>query len=266
MRMTIGEDTGSRLTCACGRMTRKVTLQRPRVRALFFMRYQDMAVQIRDPFRAPRLSDLLERIGSIPTERLLLDPLPGTATEADLLRPGNGNRKLCELIDGVLVEKPKGLYESVLASVLIQLLGSYLQTHPLGFVSGPDGTVRLKPALVREPDVAFVSWDRLPGGLRAAEAIPSVAPDLAVEVLSKGNTAAEMRRKVSEYFAAGTERVWILDPKKRSVRVYTGPGTSSVLTDDDVLTAEDILPGFRFSVREWLDRAEGPDHRPVAAP
>jgi Uma2 family endonuclease len=210
------------------------------------------------------LSELLERLGSIPAERVLLDPPLGTATEADLLRPDSG-RKQCELVDGVIVEKAMGWYQSVLAALLIQLLGDYLQEHNLGVVAGPDGAIRLSPGLVREPDVAFVSWERLPGGPQAADPIPTLAPDLAVEILSKSNTTAEMRRKVTEYFAAGTRLVWILDPAPRTVQVYRNPIESTLLSEGDFLTAEDILPGFRLQVREWIERAEPPTPPPSQA-
>ena len=66
--------------------------------------------------------------------------------------------------------------------------------------------------LVRIPDVAFTSWERLPGRRVPPEPIPELAPDLAVEVLSQSNTEAEMTRKRGEYFAAGVRLVWLVDP------------------------------------------------------
>ena len=218
-----------------------------------------MVVRTRDSGRADRLSDLLEGIGSVLAERIILDPPPGTATEADLRRLGSSG-KLCELVDGVLVEKSMGWYESVLAATLIRLLGGFVTAHNLGLVSGPDGTVRLAPGLIRAPDVAFVSWDRLPAtGPRRDDPAPSLAPDLAVEILCEKNTQGEMRRKVRDYFAAGTTLVWILGPAARAVQVFTGSGESTMLSDDDFLTAYDLLPGFHLQVREWLDAAKPPD-------
>ena len=95
--------------------------------------------------------------------------------------------------------------------------------------------MRIAPGLVRIPDVSFICWDRLPGRESPREPIPDLAPDLAVEVLSEGNTKAEMARKVREYFEAGVKLVWLIDPKKRTARVFStvekstlsprGPGT-----------------------------------------
>ena len=75
-------------------------------------------------------------------------------------------------------------------------------------VVGEAGMMRISQGLVRIPDVSFVSWDRLPEGKVPSEPIPALAPDLAVEVLSQGNTAKEMNRKRREYFEAGVRLVW----------------------------------------------------------
>ena len=80
--------------------------------------------------------------------------------------------------------------------------------------------------------------------------IPDLAPDLAVEVLSKSNTAAEMQRKRREYFAAGTTLVWLVDPDSRSVSVYTSEAEVTVLDESAQLTAAELLPGFSLSIRE----------------
>lgn len=205
--------------------------------------------------RSATLADLLVRLGHVPPDRIRLHPAPGTAKETDLLvRPG-GEKRLCELVDGVLVDKPMGYYESLLAALLIRFLGRFLDEHDLGVVLGADGTLRLAPGLVRLPDVSFISWDRFPGRRLPAEPIPDLAPDLAVEVLSKSNTDAEMARKLQEYFSAGCRLVWYVLPDVRAVRVYTDPTEVRILHEDDILDGGAVLPGFRLTVREWFDRA-----------
>ena len=77
-----------------------------------------------------------------------------------------------------------------------------------------------------------------------------------VEVLSPGNTAAEMDRKLCEYFDAGVELVWYVDPRARVVRVYKSYDDCVTLTEDDELDGGHVLPGFRLSIREWFERAE----------
>src|SRR5437868_5010795 len=108
------------------------------------------------------LAELVHRLGDIPLERIPTEPPPGTAKEEDVLRRPGGEKRLYELVDGVLVEKPMGYYESLLAMFLGNRLEAYLQTNPIGEVLGADATMRLFPGLVRLPDVAFVSWERAP--------------------------------------------------------------------------------------------------------
>ena len=104
--------------------------------------------------------------------------------------------------------------------------------------------MRIAPGLVRIPDLSFITWDRLPGRESPQEPIPDLAPDLAVEVLSEGNTKAEMARKVREYFEAGVILVWLIDPKKRTARVFSTVEKSVLIRADQSLDGGDVLPGF----------------------
>jgi Uma2 family endonuclease len=201
------------------------------------------------------LADLLERLGGVPLDRIRFHPALGTATEADVLVYPNGEKRLLELVDGVLVEKPMGFFESRLAAILIHLLERFLEPHDLGIVLAPDGPLRLAPGLVRLPDVSFISWERFPNREIPAEPIPDLAPDLAVEILSESNTEAEMERKLHEYFTAGAQLAWYVDPEQRTVHVYTSPTDVLVLSEEDVLDGGTVLPGFQISIRDWFTRA-----------
>jgi Uma2 family endonuclease len=198
------------------------------------------------------LADLLAQLGSIAPARVRFRPLPGAATEQDVLDVQAREGRLCELVDGVLVEKGMGFLESYLAAVLIEVLRGFVRPRRLGLVTAPDGLVRLAPGLVRMPDVAFVSWARLPGGRVPHEPIPDVAPDLAVEILSDSNTADEMARKRREYFAAGVRLVWQVAPITRTVEVYTAPEQVTVLHEGDTLDGGAVLPGFALPLREFF--------------
>ncbi|MEX2560903.1 MAG: Uma2 family endonuclease [Pirellulales bacterium] len=192
------------------------------------------------------LADLVDLLGPIPAHRIRHSPPPGAATQQDVVRLERQEQRLYELVEGVLVEKAMGFYESYLAGVLVKLIGNYLDRNNLGIVTPPDGMVCLRPGLVRIPDVAFISWERLPGRAIPRDPIPNVAPDLAVEILSEGNTEQEMRRKLNDYFAARVRRVWYVDPASRSVTVYTSPAAFTVLHEHETLDGGDVLPGFRL--------------------
>jgi Uma2 family endonuclease len=119
-----------------------------------------MATVADSPIRT--LADLLERLGRVPLSRIRFHPPPGTATERDVLEIAAHEDRLCELVDGVLVEKPLGYGESILAIFLGSVLGHFVRPRNLGHVTGEQGMLRLSPGLVRIPDVAFASWDRFP--------------------------------------------------------------------------------------------------------
>jgi Uma2 family endonuclease len=209
-----------------------------------------MSLAIEAPPKFQTVADLLHELGDIPPGRVRLRPTPGEATERDLLKP---DAKLCELIDGTLVEKTRGAVESMLTYELAMFLGAFVKRHRLGVMLGSDGMVRLMPGKVRLPDTCFISWDRLPGRKAPTEPILDLAPDLAVEVLSKGNTKAEMKRKLREYFEAGVRLVWLIDPKLRTVLVHTSPKASTKLVEGQALDGGDVLPGFALPLAELFE-------------
>jgi Uma2 family endonuclease len=200
------------------------------------------------------LADLRRRMGGIPLDRIWFHPAPGTATEKDVVEAEQRENRLCELVDGTLVEKAVGFEEARLALRLGHLISSYLDKNDLGICVGADGMMRIAPGLVRIPDLSFIAWDKLPGREAPQEPIPDLAPDLAVEVLSEGNTRAEMARKVREYFEARVRLVWLIDPKKRSARVFSSVEKSAVVRADQALEGGDVLPGFTLLLSELLDR------------
>jgi Uma2 family endonuclease len=157
-------------------------------------------------------ADVVEHFGPILLTRVRQDPPPGSATEQDVIDIHNRERRLFELVDGVLVEKTMGYQEAYLAMQIGRLIGEFVDSNDLGLVAGADGMVRLAPGLIRIPDVSFVGWDRLPGRKVPTTPMLNLAPHLAVEVLSPHNTKKEMDRKLAEYFANGVVAVWYVDP------------------------------------------------------
>ena len=203
------------------------------------------------------LADVLHRIGDVPLDRILARPAPGEATPADVLRLCDGEPKhLCELVDGVLVEKAMGHHESRLSVELLGLLREYLKKNNLGILAGADGPHHLDEHLVRFPDVAFIPWDNIPLNADPRTSMPDWIPSLAIEVISLGNTRGEMKRKLKDYFTAGVEIVWYIYPIEQVVRVYTSEENCVTLTDADELDGGEVLPGFRVSVRELFDAGQ----------
>ena len=204
------------------------------------------------PPRFDNGAEWLNALGGVPLDRVIFDPWPGTATEADLIRLVDGEpKRLCELVDGTLVEKAMSVTASYVAALLIHFLNGHVIPRGDGFVTGADGMMRMTGRRVRIPDVSFVSFDRVPDRLIPAEPILNFAPDLAVEVLSPSNTRREIAQKLVEYFASGTRLAWIVDPDARTIAVHHGPGEpTSVLTAADALDGEDVLPGFSLGAAD----------------
>ena len=204
---------------------------------------------------ARTIADLLTQLGDVPADRVRLVPTPGTATEKDVIAVWDRSKRLCELVEGTLVEKTVGAPEALLASLLGHFLWMYLDRSDLGFCMGADGKTRISPGLVRIPDLSFVSRDRVPNRMVPDEPILGLAPDLAVEVISPGNSKGEMARKLQEYFDAGVRLVWYVYPRPRTVHVFTAPGRPRIVREGQSLDGGAVLPGFVLPLAELFERA-----------
>lgn len=204
------------------------------------------------------VADLQTHLGDVPADRIRLVPPPGYATEEDLLRIATQEDRLYELENGVLVEKPMGWYESILAGLILTEINLYLREHDLGKASGADGPFRILPGIVKLPDVSFIGWSRWPKMPLPRGRTPSLVPHLAVEVLSESNTPREMENKLQRYFEAGVELVWYVDPETRSARVFTSPAEVTAIDENGVLDGGAVLPGFQLSLRQLFEQADRP--------
>ena len=170
-------------------------------------------------------------------------------TADQLLRmPDDGFRY--ELVAGELRKMvPAGWRHARVAGRLHVLLGGYVEGHNLGDIFGADPGFLLSrdPDTVRAPDIAFMRKDRLAGD-EPEEAFWPGAPDLAVEVVSPSDTTGEVDEKVRAWLDAGVGMVWVVNPKWRSVTVYRSVANITTLTEDDELSGEDVVPGFRCRV------------------
>ncbi|MFO0964261.1 MAG: Uma2 family endonuclease [Gemmataceae bacterium] len=168
--------------------------------------------------------------------------------------PSNG-AALFEILDGRKVEVHVSAWEISLANFLAARIRESLGQPPHGepFV---EMLFRMRPTVRkdRRPDLAFVSYERWPDRKvpRDPEAWEMV-PDLAVEIVSKNNSAEEIQEKVKEYLACGVKEVWVVYPRARQILVYKTAKEARVLDEDDLLEGGEILPGFSLRVRDLLD-------------
>ncbi len=179
----------------------------------------------------------------------LLLPQP-VLTADDLLAMPDGDR--FELVDGKLVELPVGTQSSYIGGRILRLLASFCENPFIGWVLPADASYQPfpdRPNLVRKPDVSFIRAGRLPN-----ETLPEgharLAPDLAVEVVSPNDLYYEVVQKMAEYRLAGVRLVWLVAPPTRTVQIRPLDGTLAEVGEEEELSGEDVIPGFRCSVRE----------------
>jgi len=131
---------------------------------------------------------------------------------------------------------------------LIIRMGAHVETNKLGAVYGPDATFQIGNK-DRMPDVSFLSARRIPEEGETDQKW-DVAPDLAVEVISPNETWEKVNDKILEYFDAGVRQVWLISLKHRRAYVYDSPNLVRILIEEDELTSEELLPGFRCRISD----------------
>jgi Uma2 family endonuclease len=168
----------------------------------------------------------------------------------DLLAMPDGDRY--ELVDGVPVEKNMGAESDEVAAGAIMALRQFVRANGLGHVYGSQTGFQCfpgKPKLMRMPDSAFVAAGRLPND-RSPEGYITVAPDLAVEVVSPHDTYEEVAAKVADYKSAGVKLIWVISPKTRTALVRRLDGTCAEVGEAGTLSGEDVIPGFACPLAE----------------
>lgn len=156
-----------------------------------------------------------------------------------------------ELVEGELVTvSPTAPIHNLVRGKLERLLGTFLEGKGLGVVLA-EQAFHLFGNTVRIPDIAFVGSTR-PFDLHRT---PEGAPDLAVEVVSPTNTAREMDQRVSDYFAAGCRRVWVVYPEEREVYIHGLAGITR-RRGDELLEDAELLPGFSMKLSELFMTSE----------
>ena len=172
-------------------------------------------------------------------------------TSDDLARqPNDGSRY--ELVKGVLRKMPPAGFEhGICASEIGSKLNVHVKTHQLGYVCGAETGFKIaqNPDTVRAPDAAFVCQASIERqGI--VKGYWEGAPDLAVEVISPGDTYAEVAEKVEEWLTAGCAMVWVINPRRETVEVYRSNEDFTVLHGTDVLDGGDVVEGFRCQVQD----------------
>jgi Uma2 family endonuclease len=159
-----------------------------------------------------------------------------------------------ELVRGrLLVMSPSNVLHGHVSGTIYLLLRLYVDPRKLGLALPIDTgfVVARNPDTVLAPDAAFVSAARAPPG-PLPEKYWDVIPDLVVEVNSPSDRKREVHAKAMAWLAAGVRRVWIVDPRTRTVKVYLPDGRTRQLGAEEMLDGEDVVPGFSIEIGELI--------------
>ena len=153
-----------------------------------------------------------------------------------------------ELVDGKIIIMGLSDYTSeVIIARLVFFLQSWVIPRALGYVTGSGAGFIIPDGNLRGPDVSFVSADRM---CQSPRSFAQIIPDLMVEVKSASDRIKPIEEKILQFLELGTQVGILVDPDKLTVTVYRPDTAPVVLTNHDILTVPELLPGWELSISE----------------
>jgi len=168
--------------------------------------------------------------------------------------PDNGYNY--ELVDGELVMSPKNKFEH---EFIVQRMMAAMLTHNsgkrLGVVLGSNLGCWMSNRNVRAPDISFISFARIAEFefKPKTRAFFPAAPDLAIEVVSEGNTRSEMTARLRDFFSSGCRLAWIVDPFEEYVEVCRSPLDRTIIGAGGSLDGGDVFAGFAYPINDLFE-------------
>jgi len=172
-----------------------------------------------------------------------------TSADLETFQAQHPNHRL-ELVHGnLIIMSPSGYESDEVAAEVIAQLRNWVRPRRLGRVTASSAGFRLPNPEhdVRAPDASFVSSERL---RRSPRAYADLAPDLMVEVKSPSDRVEDLEAKINQFLSLGTRVGILLNPENQTATVYRPGQATVVLTNDDLLTVEDLLPGWEVPVAD----------------
>lgn len=175
-------------------------------------------------------------------------------TDKDFMALPDGNRY--EFVNGEAIEMGNsGAKHGYVCSLLVMALMNYVLPNKLGVILDSSTAFKMKNGNKRSPDISFVVKERLQGLDDLPDGFLEGAPDLAIEILSPGNTVEEMDTKLVEYFENGARLVWIVNLKQHYILVYRcDREPDRLLKSIDAIDGEDVIPGFTFPIANLFQK------------
>ncbi len=183
-----------------------------------------------------------------------------TRTEEKLLTADDLLRLYSEGVRGELIRGahcetvPTGLTHGEIVMNLGGALRNFIRPRRLGRLVGSDSGMMLErdPDTVREPDIAFISAQKLPLNVRLSGYYEG-APDLVAEIVSPSDGPREVYHKARMWISFGVSLVWVVNPENRAIDVHRPNQPLLSLTENDILNGGEVLPGFSYPIRDVFD-------------
>jgi|SRR5712671_2668169 len=156
-----------------------------------------------------------------------------------------------ELVDGEVVVSAAGPYHGEIVIKIVRIVATFLDDHPIGKIYGDNVGLVFPNGNLRSPDAFFVRTEQLPGG-KSPVTFGEFVPDLAVEVLSPGDSPRRVLQKIGEFIECGVTLVWLVDPRTQTVTAYRSLSQTEVFAVNDTINAKPVLPGFACLVSRFF--------------
>ena len=161
----------------------------------------------------------------------------------------------CELIEGRIVQmSPTGDAHGGYESNFDEYIKAFVKERKLGKVRvGEVGIyTHRNPDTIRAADVVFISNERYAQRTQKGGFL-DVAPELVVEIMSPDDRWNDVMQKLREYFSIGVKLVWVAHPETKTVYAYRSITDVREFGEADMLTGDDVLPGFAVAVASLFE-------------
>lgn len=181
-------------------------------------------------------------------------PAPKVWTDEEFMALNRDGHQY-EIVNGELIDMGNsGAKHGYVAVILSAALFNWVSQGKLGAMFDSSTAFKMKSGNKRSPDLSFMSKERLQELNDLPDGLLEGAPDLAVEILSPGNTVGEIQEKLSEYFENGSRLVWVIEPRQKYALVYhCAEQPDQFVKSSDYLEGEEIIPGFRLPMADLFE-------------
>ncbi|MFN8346702.1 MAG: Uma2 family endonuclease [Spirosomataceae bacterium] len=169
-----------------------------------------------------------------------INQLPRTLEEFLVWEPNDGYKY--EWNDGELIQftgmKKEQLY---IYDLLLDLFFEKGYKKSGTFVAEQE--VMITGIQMRRPDIAYFTKEQI----KRSRNSENIIPEFVIEIISNNDQINQVEKKITEYFKAGVKVIWNIIPEQKVVYVYTSRRDVKICLEEDICSAQPVLPDFEIS-------------------